>query len=192
VKRICVFTGSSPGAGSEYAAAARNLAKELVTRNLELVYGGARVGLMGTLADSVLELGGGVIGVIPEALSSREVAHSGLSDLRVMNSMHERKAEMADLASGFIALPGGVGTLEEIFEVFTWAQLGIHAKPCGLLNISGYFNSLLEFLEHSVRERFLKPSHQKLLLVEETAGELLDAFSEYSPIQIDKWIDREK
>ena len=176
MKRICVFTGSSPGAGSEYAAAARNLAKELVTRNLELVYGGARVGLMGTLADSVLELGGGVIGVIPEALSSREVAHSGLSDLRVMNSMHERKAEMADLASGFIALPGGVG---------------IHAKPCGLLNISGYFNSLLEFLEHSVRERFLKPSHQKLLLVEETAGELLDAFSEYSPIQIDKWIDRE-
>ena len=190
VQRICVFTGSSLGARSEYAVATKNLAEELVSRDLELVYGGANVGLMGTLADTVLELGGHVIGVIPESLVSKEVAHQRLSELRVVASMHQRKAEMAELASGFIALPGGVGTIEETFEIFTWAQLGMHTKPCGLLNVAGYFDQLVAFLEHSVRERFLKEVHREMLLVEEDPKILLDAFNQYASPKVEKWIDR--
>lgn len=191
MKRVCVFTGSSPGARPDYAAAAERLALELVSRDLELVYGGARVGVMGTLADAVLTLGGLVIGVIPAALVSKEVAHDGLTELRVVASMHERKAQMAELSSGFVALPGGVGTLEELFEVLTWAQLGLHEKPCGLLNVAGYYDGLIHFLDHAVGERFLRKTHRDLLIVEEEPAALLDAFQEYAPARSDKWIDRD-
>jgi uncharacterized protein (TIGR00730 family) len=190
VGRICVFAGSSPGARRDYAVAARDLAEELVSRDLGLVYGGANVGLMGTLADTVLELGGHVIGVIPESLVSKEVAHGRLSDLRVVGSMHERKAQMAELSSGFVALPGGVGTIEETFEILTWAQLGMHGKPCGLLNVAGYYDPLVAFLEHSVRERFLEEVHRTMLLVAECPKVLLDAFDRYAPPEVEKWIDR--
>lgn len=189
--RICVFTGSSPGARPEYASAAESLAQELVSRNFELVYGGANVGLMGVLADAVLGLGGRVIGVIPESLASKEVAHRGLSELRIVSSMHERKAQMAELASGFVALPGGIGTLEETFEILTWAQLGMHEKPCGLLNVAGYYDRLVEFLEHSVKERFLRDAHRGMLLVERDPKRLLDAFSRYAPPVVEKWLDRD-
>ena len=191
MRRICVFTGSNPGARSDYAAAAEKLAGELVARDVELVYGGGNVGLMGTLADAVLGLGGRVTGVIPEALVAREVAHQHLSELRVVSSMHERKAQMAELASGFVALPGGAGTLEETFEVFTWAQLGLHEKPCGLLNVAGYFDPLIAFLDHSVRERFLSDAHRAMLLVENDPKLLLDSFDEYKAPEVDKWIDRD-
>lgn len=190
VERICVFTGSSPGAKDEYSAAATELAEELVKRNFELVYGGANVGLMGIVADRVLALGGRVIGVIPESLVEWEVAHRNLTELRVVSSMHERKALMAELSEGFIALPGGVGTLEETFEVLTWAQLGMHAKPCGLLNVAGFFDHLITFLDHIVDERFLKQVHRDLLLVDECADGLLDAFDCYVAPKIDKWVDR--
>lgn len=191
MKRICVFTGSSPGARADYGAAARTLAEELVSREIELVYGGARVGLMGMLADRVLELGGHVIGVIPDSPVLLDVAHKSLSELRVVNSMHERKAMMVDLASGFIAMPGGVGTIEEIFEVVTWAQLGMHAHPCGLLNVAGYYDALIAFLEHSVSERFLKEIHREMLLVEQEPASLLDAFADHVPARVGKWVDRD-
>jgi uncharacterized protein (TIGR00730 family) len=186
MKRICVFTGSSPGARADYGAAAVTLAEELVSRDFELVYGGARVGLMGMLADRVLELGGHVIGVIPESPVLLDVAHKHLSELRVVDTMHERKALMADLASGFVAMPGGVGTLEEIIEILAWAQLGFHAKPCGLLNVAGYYDALIAFLEHSVSERFLKQVHRDKLLVEQEPASLLDAFVDYTPTQVGK------
>lgn len=189
-KAICVFTGSSPGARGDYAAAAISLAEELVARGFDLVYGGANVGLMGTIADRVLELGGRVTGVIPESLVEWEVAHRGLTELRVVSSMHERKALMADLSTGFVALPGGVGTLEETFEVLTWAQLGMHEKPCGLLNVAGYYDPLIEFLQHAVDERFLKEVHRELLMVEDNAEALLDAFASYQAPTVDKWVDR--
>ena len=189
-KAICVFTGSSPGARGDYAAAATALAEELVARGLDLVYGGANVGLMGTIADRVLELGGRVTGVIPESLVEWEVAHRGLTELRVVSSMHERKSLMADLSAGFIALPGGVGTLEETFEVLTWAQLGMHEKPCGLLNVAGYYDPLIDFLQHAVDERFLKNVHRELLMVEDSAASLLDAFASYQAPTVDKWVDR--
>ena len=189
-KAICVFTGSSPGARGDYAAAATALAEELVARGLDLVYGGANVGLMGTIADRVLELGGRVTGVIPASLVEWEVAHRGLTELRVVSSMHERKSLMADLSAGFIALPGGVGTLEETFEVLTWAQLGMHEKPCGLLNVAGYYDPLIDFLQHAVDERFLKNVHRELLMVEDSAASLLDAFASYQAPTVDKWVDR--
>lgn len=190
MNRICVFTGSSPGAKNDYRDAALALAEELVSRDLELVYGGANVGLMGAVADRVLELGGHVIGVIPESLVDMEVAHRGLPDLRVVDSMHARKALMAELSSGFIAMPGGIGTLEEIFEVLTWAQLGMHAKPCGVLNAAGYYDGLVAFLKHMVDERFLKEGHRDLLLVEKTPKQLLDSFARYAPVDKGKWLDR--
>ena len=174
--RICIFTGSSRGIRPEYAAAARQTARQLVERGYGLVYGGGNVGLMAVIADAVLESGGHVTGVIPDALVSREVAHRGLSELRVVESMHERKAVMADLSDGFIALPGGIGTMEEFFEVLSWAQLGIHQKPCGLLNVSGYYQHIVQFLDYTVDERFLKPKHRALLIVEEEPGALLDRF----------------
>ena len=173
-----------------YAAAAKVLAEEIVRRDFELVYGGANVGLMGVVADRVLELGGRAIGVIPESLVKWEVAHEHLTELHVVGSMHERKALMADLSSGFVALPGGVGTLEETFEVLTWAQLGMHDKPCGLLNIEGYFDHLITFLNHSVAEKFLKQVHRDLLLVETEAAALLDAFDRFVAPIVDKWVDR--
>ena len=175
-KKICVFTGSRHGASPEYAAAAKHLGEELVTRSYGLVYGGGNVGLMNVIADTVLELAGEAVGVIPDSLVSREVAHLGLTELRVVGSMHERKALMAELSDGFIALPGGIGTMEEFFEVLSWAQLGVHEKPCGLLNVSGYYDSLIRFLDHAVRDDFVKPKHRALMLVEERPAMLLDRF----------------
>jgi uncharacterized protein (TIGR00730 family) len=177
-RKICVFTGSRHGASSAYADAAEQLARDLVERGFGLVYGGGNVGLMNIIADAVLELGGHVTGVIPNALMSREVAHRGLSELRVVNSMHERKALMAELSDGFIALPGGIGTMEEFFEVLSWAQLGIHNKPCGLLNVAGYYDPLIEFLDRAVAQDFIKPKHRALLFVESEPAILLDRFEE--------------
>ena len=173
---ICVFTGSRHGASPKYAEATKEFAEELVKRGLGVVYGGGNVGLMNVLANTALQHGGYVIGVIPDSLVSKEVAHQGLSELRVVHSMHERKALMAELAAGFVALPGGIGTMEEFFEVLSWAQLGLHNKPCGLLNVAGYYDSLIEFLDHAVAQDFVKPKHRALLIVESHVLKLLDRF----------------
>ena len=190
IKRICVFAGSNPGSQPGYVDAARALGRTMVASGYGLVYGGGRVGLMGALADSVLENGGHVTGVIPHGLAVKEVAHNGLPDLRIVESMHERKALMAELSGGFIALPGGLGTLEELFEVLTWAQLGIHAKPCGILNVDGYFDGLLEFVDHAVGHGFLRPPHAAMLLVESEAANLLAALENHVPARVEKWLDR--
>ncbi|CAD7844720.1 MAG: Lysine decarboxylase family [Olavius algarvensis Delta 4 endosymbiont] len=186
MKSICVFCGSSPGARLEYASSARQLGKLLAERGFTLVYGGGNVGMMGQLANAVLENGGQVTGIIPEAIADMEVAHTGLSDLRVVDSMHTRKALMAELADGFIALPGGWGTLEEFVEVLTWAQLGFHAKPCGLLNVVGYYDSLLEFINQTADQQFIQPEHRELILVEENPAALLDRMTAYVAPQLDK------
>jgi len=188
--RICVFTGSSNGRRTTYRAAATLLGQTLVARGYELVYGGARVGLMGAVADAVLAEGGHVIGVIPQALVDREVAHTGLPDLRVVSSMHERKALMSDLSDGFIAMPGECGTLEELFEVLTWGQLGLHRKPCGLLNVDAYFDPLLAFLRHGFEEQFVRTEFERMLLVSTSPATLLDAFASFEPTTVVKWIDR--
>jgi uncharacterized protein (TIGR00730 family) len=190
VKRVCVFSGSSPGADLAYRAAAIDLGHGLADRGIELVYGGAHVGLMGVVADAALADGGRVIGVIPQSLVDREIAHPGLSDLRVVDSMHERKAQMAELADAFVALPGGVGTLEELFEVYTWNQLGLHAKPLGLFNVRGYFDGLVGFLDHAVAERFVTPAHRGMLLVAEDLRDLLDGLAAWRAPRQSKWIDR--
>jgi uncharacterized protein (TIGR00730 family) len=192
VRHICVFCGSSPGARPEYVQAARHLGETLARRGLTLIYGGAKVGTMGQLAFSVLAAGGEVIGVIPRALVEMEVAYTGLSDLRVVGSMHERKALMADLSDGFIALPGGLGTIDEFFEVLTWAQLGMHHKPCGLLNVCGYYDRLIDFMDHTVEQRFVQSTHRHMVLVAESAEALLDAFATYQPPRTNKaeWILR--
>ncbi|MBM4299078.1 MAG: TIGR00730 family Rossman fold protein [Deltaproteobacteria bacterium] len=174
--RICVFTGSRHGVRNGYANTARTLGRELVARGYGLVYGGGNVGLMTVIADAVLELKGHVTGVIPDSLVGREVAHQGLTDLRVVGSMHERKALMAELSDGFIAMPGGIGTMEEFFEVLSWAQLGLHEKPCALLNVAGYYDLLIEFMDHAVSEDFIKPKHRALLIVESEPAKLLDRF----------------
>ena len=175
--RICVFTGSRHGLRSEYADAARQLGRALVSHGYGLVYGGGKVGLMTVIADTVLGLKGHVTGVIPNSLVSKEVAHFGLSDLRVVGSMHERKALMAELSDGFIAMPGGIGTMEEFFEVLSWAQLGLHEKPCTLLNVAGYYDPLIAFLDHAVAQDFIKPKHRSLMIVESEPGRLLDRFA---------------
>jgi uncharacterized protein (TIGR00730 family) len=190
MKRICVFAGSSPGAREEYARAAQALARALVSRGCEVVYGGGRVGMMGVLADAALAAGGRVIGIIPKALLEKEIAHAGLTELRVVASMHERKAMMAELSDGFIALPGGLGTLEEFFEVLTWAQLGLHPKPCGLLNVSGYYDGLLKFLDLTVEERFVKSQHRALVITSTSPADLLECLAAYRPPHVEKWIDR--
>ena len=177
-KKICVFTGSRHGLSPEYAGAAKQLGQELVARGYGLVYGGGNVGLMNVIADTVLGLAGEVVGVIPDSLVSKEVAHRGLTELRVVGSMHERKALMAELSDGFIAMTGGIGTMEEFFEVLSWAQLGLHDKPCGLLNASRYYDSLIQFLDHAVAEDFVKPKHRALMLVEDQAAKLLDRFEQ--------------
>lgn len=177
-KRICIFTGSAHGARPEYADAARELGRLLVERGYGLVYGGGNIGLMAVIADAVLERDGEVVGVIPEFLVDKELAHHGLTELRVVKSMHERKAAMAELADGFMALPGGIGTLEEFFEVLSWAQLSLHEKPCGLLNLNGYYEGIVDFLDHAVAEDFLKPKHRALLIVEATPEKLLDRFDD--------------
>ena len=187
VKNICVYCGSSSGRGERYSSGARALAKSFVDRQITLVYGGASVGLMGVVADTVLRLGGRAVGVIPQALVEKEVAHTKLTELHVTQSMHERKTLMAELADGFVALPGGLGTLEETFEALTWAQLGFHEKPCGLLNLEGYFDSLTAFLDHAAEERFLKQAHRSMLIVERDPDTLLDRFAAYHPPKIRKW-----
>lgn len=179
MKRICVFSGSSSGALDEYARTATSLGRELARRGIGVVYGGASIGLMGCVADAALEEGGEVIGIIPEALMMKEVVHSGLTELKVVPSMHERKALMARLSDGFIALPGGYGTLEELAEMITWLQLRIHAKPCGVLNVRDYYGHLIRFLDHAVAQGFLKQKHRDKLLIAETVDELLAALAAF-------------
>ncbi len=191
--RVCVFCGSSPGSRPDYAEAARELGRSLASRGLGLVYGGADVGLMGAMADAALEAGGEVIGVIPASLVEREVAHRGLSDLRIVGSMHERKALMAELAGAFVALPGGLGTLEELLEILTWAQLGLHAKPCAVLDVAGFFEPLRAMLARCTAERFLRPEDTGLLRVKRDVPSLLDALETARPREPrpEKWIDRD-
>ena len=190
LKRVCVFTGSSPGSRDAYRVAARELGTALARNEIGLVYGGATVGLMGAVADAVLEAGGHVTGVIPEALARKELAHEGIQDLRVVASMHERKALMADLADGFIALPGGLGTLEELFEILTWSQLGIHSKPVGVLNVCGYYDLLLQALDHAVEERFIRHGHRQLIVEDTEPERLLSALEASEPRHVEKWLDR--
>jgi uncharacterized protein (TIGR00730 family) len=192
MKSITVFCGSSSGFRQEYAKAAKNLAQELVKENIRLVYGGGRVGLMGIIADEVMKNGGEVIGIIPEALDKKEVAHRGITELRVVSSMHERKAMMAELADGFIAMPGGIGTFEEFFEILTWAQLGFHDKPCGILNVADYYDGLLNLCENAVNEGFLRKIHSDLILADSDAVSLLKKMQEYAPQNVQKWIDKEE
>jgi uncharacterized protein (TIGR00730 family) len=189
MKQICVFAGSSVGCQRVYRTAAEDLGRTLAERGLGLVYGGARVGLMGVVADTVLASRGEVTGVIPSALVAKEVAHNGLADLRVVASMHERKAVMAELADGFIAMPGGWGTLDEFFETLTWAQLGLHRKPCGVLNVNGYFDGLLSFIEHSIEQGFVRREHRPMILVSSSPGALLDMFATYDAPLVEKWIE---
>lgn len=191
MRSVCVFCGSNPGRRPEYLAGAADLGLTLANHGIRVVYGGAHVGVMGALADAVLAAGGEIIGVIPGLLVDAEVAHSGLTELRVVDSMHERKATMAGLADGFIALPGGLGTLEEFAEVVTWAQLGLHAKPTGLLNMLGYYDGLLRFLDHATQERFVRPDHREMILAGPSAPELLEAMDGWAapPRTPAKWID---
>jgi uncharacterized protein (TIGR00730 family) len=191
MRRICVFCGSSSGSRPEYGAAAEELGAELVRRTIGLVYGGGKVGLMGVLADAVLKAGGEAVGVIPEHIMSREIGHKGLTKLHVVHSMHERKALMADLSDAFVAMPGGFGTLEEFCEVVTWTQLGLHAKPCGILNVRRYYSPLLAMFDHAVEERFLKPENRALVLARESPSELLRALDDWRPLHVEKWLDRE-
>lgn len=186
--RICVYCGSSSGAADVYAEAARELAEVLVRHDIELVYGGASVGIMGIIADTVLDLGGKVHGVIPQMLFEKEIAHEGVTELHVVNSMHERKTMMAALSDGFIAMPGGFGTLEEIIEIVTWGQLRFHDKPCGLLNVKGYFDQLLAYLDHARQQGFLKPDNRGMLLDDVDPASLVRRFERYEAPRIEKWI----
>ena len=188
MRRICVYCGSNTGTRPVYAAAARNLAELLVRHDLELVYGGAAKGIMGVIADTVLEHGGNAHGVIPKLLEEKEIAHSGLTQLHVVASMHERKSMMAELSDGFIALPGGFGTLEEIIEILTWGQLQFHDKPCGLLNVSGYFDHLLAYLDHAEQEGFLRAENRQMLLQDTDPAGLVRQFERYTAPHVDKWI----
>ncbi|MBC3931371.1 LOG family protein [Undibacterium curvum] len=187
---ICVYCGSSPGTSPVYADSARQLAAELVARGHELVYGGGNVGLMGVIADEVMRLGGRVTGVIPQALMDKEVGHRGLTQLHVVANMHERKALMAELAQGFIAMPGGIGTLEELFEVMTWSQLGFHHKPVGLLNTQGFYDGLIQFLQHTTEQGFLRPAHQAILQASANPAQLLDLLAAYRPVDTRKWLQQ--
>lgn len=192
MRSVGVFCGSSPGGDPAYMAAARTMGGAIAGRGLTLVYGGARVGLMGAVADAALAAGGQVFGVMPEALMDLEIAHQGLTRLEVVPSMHERKARMAEMADGFVALPGGAGTLEEIFEIWTWGQLGFHAKPAGFLNVMGYFDHLRAFVDHAVGEAFLKAPHRDMLIFREACGEMLDALAAYRAPVTEKWIGRQE
>ncbi len=191
LRSVCVFSGSSPGARPSYTETATALGREVATRGMRLVYGGASVGLMGAVADAALAAGGEVVGVIPQHLVDREVAHDGLTELRVTGSMHERKALMADLADGFVALPGGLGTLEELAEILTWSQLGLQSKPCGLLDVEGFFDPLLAFLDHTVTERFVSTEHRALVLAADRPDALLDLLAGWRPgAPGATWLDR--
>ena len=188
MRRICVYCGSSPGSDEQYALAARQLADVLVRHEIELVYGGAARGIMGVIADAVLELGGNVHGVIPKMLERKEIAHRGLTKLHVVTSMHERKSMMAALSDGFIAMPGGFGTLEEIVEMLTWGQLRFHDKPCGVLNVDGYFDQLLAFLDHAQDQGFLKPQNRQMLMCDSDPGLLVQKFERYEAPRVEKWM----
>ncbi|AKO92159.1 LOG family protein [Priestia filamentosa] len=188
MKRIAVFCGSSNGATDLYIKEAKKLGEEIARRDISLVYGGASVGVMGAVADSVLKFGGHVIGVMPTFLEEREIAHKNLSELIVVESMHERKAKMTELADGFIALPGGPGTLEEFFEIFTWAQLGLHQKPCGLLNINEYYTPLVSLFNHMTEEQFLQEKYRTMALVDTEPQGLLDQFHTYQPPSVKTYI----
>lgn len=192
IRRICVFCGSSPGFDPIHARTARLIGQAIASRGIGLVYGGGRVGLMGMVADAVLAAGGEVIGVIPKALADLEVAHLGLTELHVTGSMHERKALMADLSDGFVALSGGIGTFEELFEIWTWAQLGDHRKPVALLNIAGFYDSLIGFIDGVVAAGFLRQQHRDMLIVRDDPAGLLDAMIGYAPPVLDKWIGRDE
>jgi hypothetical protein len=189
MKRVCVFCGSSAGTNPVHLEAAREVGRALAARGVGLVYGGGSVGLMGAVADAALAAGGEVTGVIPRALQLRELAHARLTTLHVVGSMHERKAKMAELAHGFVALPGGMGTLEEFAEILTWAQLGLHARPCGLLDVAGYYRPLISFFDQATAEGFVRPEHRKLVLVSDEPDALLDQMERWQPPAIDKWID---
>jgi uncharacterized protein (TIGR00730 family) len=188
--RICVFCGTNPGSRPDYGAAARELGRILAEQQIELVYGGASVGIMGELADSVQEYGGHVTGIIPQQLMEKEAAHTGIRNLIVVASMHQRKSQMADMSDGFIALPGGIGTLEGFFEILTWAQLGIHSKPSGILNVSGYFDELTRFLDHAVQEGFLTQEHRGAIIMEADPPLLLERMQAYTPPASEKLMGR--
>jgi uncharacterized protein (TIGR00730 family) len=190
MRAVCVFCGSSPGSDPAYRDAAAALGREVARRGLRLVYGGGNVGLMGILADAALSAGGEVVGVIPQALVDKELAHQGLSELIVVGTMHDRKARMADLADAFVALPGGYGTFEEFCEVLTWTQLGVHAKPCGLLNINGFYDPLLALFDRAVADCFVRTEHRALVLTDTMASGMLDALDGWRGVTIEKWIDR--
>ncbi len=190
LKSVCVFCGASPGARPIYREAAENLGRSLAERGLTLVYGGGAVGLMGVVADAALAAGGEVIGIIPQSLERAEIGHKGLTRLEVVDGMHARKARMAELADAFISLPGGLGTLEELFEVWTWGQLGYHAKPLGLLEVDGFYSRLTDFLDHLVAERFVREQHRAILQVSQSPGELLDLMDAWQPTAAPKWVDR--
>ena len=188
LENICVYCGSNSGCLPAYAEAAVAFGQTLAERGIGLVYGGSSVGIMGTLADAVLAQGGRVIGIIPDALVKKEVAHRNLTEQYIVDSMHERKRMMADKSSAFVALPGGAGTMEELFEVWTWAQLGLHTKPCGLLNVAGYYDKLEAFLDHTVSEAFMRPEHRAMLMIERDADALLERFAVYQAPVVSKWI----
>lgn len=190
MKRICVFSGSSPGDNPIYLDTAKQLGHVIAGRKLTLVSGGADVGTMGAVANAVLEKGGEVIGVIPKSLADKNIVHYGVSDLRIVDSLHERKTLMLDLSDGFIALPGGLGTIGEFFEVLTWAQIGMHKNPCGLINIDGFYDGLLELLDQAVTHKFLKESHRSMMMVDDSPKELLLKFDNYKALEIEKWVDR--
>jgi uncharacterized protein (TIGR00730 family) len=190
MKRICVFCGSNNGTDSIYPETAGRVGEFLVRNNIGLVYGGGRIGLMGKVADTVIAGGGNAVGVIPEALATREVAHGGLSELIVVNSMHERKALMAELSDGFIALPGGFGTFEEFCEIVTWAQLGIHQKPCGLLNVAGYYDSMVKLFDHATDQGFVRAEHRSLVLMDENIETLYRKMQDFVPPVLEKWLDK--
>ena len=189
MRRVCVYAGSNPGNDPAYAEAARELAALLAERGIGLVYGGGKVGLMGVIADAAMDAGGEVIGVMPQALIDREIGHVGLTELKVVDSMHERKALMAELADAFVALPGGIGTLEELIEVYTWSQLGLHDKACGVLNVNGYYDALAAFLDHAVDAGFLRPQHRAVLAVASEPADLLGRLAAYTPPTVGKWLE---
>ncbi len=191
MKSICIYCGSAVGASPVYAQAARQLAQGMVANNIGLVYGGGNIGLMGVIASEVMRLGGEATGVIPKALLDKEIGHLGLTRLHIVKDMHERKAMMAELSDGFIAMPGGVGTLEELFEVFTWFQLGLHDKPIGLLNVSGFYDGLIQFIQHLVSEQFLKANQAGFLMHEAEPATLLARFTSYVPKYYDKFLDQD-
>ena len=190
MKRVCVFCGSNPGHESSFLEAATKLGTEIGLRGIGLVFGGSRLGMMGAVADAALAVGSEVIGVMPEDLHHKGISHSGLSELVILPSMHARKAYQANLGDAFIAVPGGFGTLDEIAEILTWAQLGLHSKPCGLFNVNSYFDDLVRFFDSSVQQGFLKPEHREMLFVHSDPGQLLDAFQGYQPPTVDKWFKK--